>query len=99
MTTTPKDEKVLRLLGLGALACLGCCAGPLLAFLSALSIGGLASTILIGGAGLVVAAAAAVAHLVVRRRRTLACDVTYPRPTPLTEPTRRPTEAEEVQVP
>ena len=94
-----KTKGGLKLLGLGALACIGCCAGPLLAVLGGLSLAGLASTALIGGVGLVIAAAAAAGHLIVRRRRTLACDVTHPAPVPVDVPTRMPTPAEEVSVP
>jgi hypothetical protein len=96
--TNPKAKSGLKLLGLGALACVGCCAGPVLALLSGLSIAGLASTTLIGGAGLVVAAVASTGYLIVLRRRTLACDVTCPVPVPVADPTRKPTAAEEVAV-
>ena len=65
-TTRPRAGR--QVLGLGALACAGCCAGPLLAFLGGLGITGLASTTIIGVAGLVVAAVALTAYIVVRRR-------------------------------
>ncbi len=101
MSATPTSKGGLRLLGLGALACIGCCAGPVLAFLGGVSIAGLASTTLIGGAGLLIAAVAAVAYLVVRRRRTSACSLTLPVVTPVAAPTRRDptTGSEEVTVP
>ena len=69
MTSTKTATNGLSILGLGAAACVACCAGPILAFLGGLSIAGLASTWLIGGTGLVIATAAAVGFLLVRRRR------------------------------
>jgi hypothetical protein len=73
MTTTKKDG--LSILGIGAAACVACCAGPILAFLGGLGIAGLASTLLIGTAGLLIAAAAGIALVVVRRRRRAGCAV------------------------
>lgn len=55
-------------LGLGAAACVACCAGPILAFFGGLGIAGLASTLLIGTLGLLISAAAIAAVVVVRRR-------------------------------
>lgn len=76
MTAKRTAKDGLGLLGFGAAACLACCAGPILAFLGGLSVAGVASTWLIGSAGLVVAAVAAAALVVVRRRRRRsACDV------------------------
>ena len=77
-----------RLLGVGAAACVACCAGPLLAFLGGLGVAGLASTLVVGAVGLAVAAVAAVAFLFVRRRRT-GCAVPDPI-VPVAAPTRRP---------
>jgi mercuric ion transport protein len=57
------------LLGVGAVACVACCAGPILAVLGGLSVAGLASTVFIGGAGLVIAFAALAAYVLVRRRQ------------------------------
>ena len=62
------------LLGIGAAACVACCAGPVLAFLGGLSVAGALSSAIVGWFGLLVAAVAAVAYLVVRRRRP-ACAV------------------------
>jgi hypothetical protein len=59
-------------LGLGVTACVACCIGSNVAFLGGLSIAGLASSWLIGPAGLVVAVVAAGAFVVVRRRRSQA---------------------------
>jgi mercuric ion transport protein len=79
----------LSVLGMGAAACVACCAGPLLAILGGLSLAGLASTLLIGTAGLVIAAVALAALLVARRRRN-DCPVSDDSPTPVAAPTRRP---------
>lgn len=50
-----KDSKDgFSILGLGAAACVACCAGPILAFLGGLGIVGLASTVLIGASGLLI---------------------------------------------
>ncbi len=99
MSTRPGGGRTI--IGLGALACVGCCAGPILAFLGGLGIAGLASTTFIGGAGLVATAAVATAYLIVRRRRTAACAATNPDVVPVAAPTRRaPTVApEEVPIP
>ena len=77
------------LLGIGAVACLACCAGPILALLGGISLAGLLSTAVIGTVGLVVAGAAAVAFLLVRRRRQAACAADAAEPVPLPTPTRR----------
>jgi hypothetical protein len=71
VSKTSKDG--FSILGLGAAACIACCAGPILAFLGGLSLAGAAATWFIGGAGLVVAGIAAVAYLYVRTRRSRAC--------------------------
>ncbi len=60
----------LSIVGLGAAACVACCAGPLLAFLGGLTIAGTVSTVFVGAAGLLVAAAGATAFIVVRSRST-----------------------------
>ena len=49
-----QEQGRLQHLGLGAAACVACCAGPILAFLGGLGIAGLASTLLIGAAGLLI---------------------------------------------
>lgn len=65
----------VSVLGLGAAACAACCAGPILAWLGGASLLGLASTWVIGGAGVVIAAFAGLAYLGVRRRSTTSsCD-------------------------
>lgn len=75
-------------LGLGAAACVACCAGPILVFLGGIGVLGVASTWLIGGVGLLIAAAAAVAVLVGRRRQQSGCSTSALEPTPV-ELTRR----------
>jgi hypothetical protein len=87
--------KTRTMIGIGALACIACCFGPILAALGAVAALGVASTVLIGGAGLVIVAAAiAAAVILVRRRaRSTACenstgDVDVPVSVELT-PTRR----------
>ena len=54
-------------LGVGAAACAACCAGPVIAFLAAASVGTLIGIALFGVAGLAVAVIAGLAFL--RRRR------------------------------
>jgi hypothetical protein len=101
MTATPRTKGGFNLLGLGALACIGCCAAPVLAFLGGLSVAGLASTTLIGGAGFLITGLAAIAYLIVRHRRSLDCAMTHPDAVPVPAPTRRGTaiDTEEVPVP
>jgi len=89
MSKTTKDG--FSILGLGAAACIACCAGPILAFLGGLSLAGAAATWFIGGAGLVVAAVAAVAFVYVRSRRSRSCatDAGPVQPVELTPKTSR----------
>ena len=86
MTKASKDG--VSLIGLGAAACVACCAGPILAFLGGLGIAGLASTLLIGAIGLLITVAALAAIVVVRRRRS-ACQVLAGGPAAVAIPTRR----------
>jgi membrane protein implicated in regulation of membrane protease activity len=60
--------KTRTMISLGALACIPCCIGPILAVLAAIAALGVASTLLIGVAGLVIAAAAIAAAVIVQRR-------------------------------
>lgn len=69
MTGPSGRKEGVGLVGLGAAACVACCAGPILAFLGGLTIAGLASTLFIGAGGLATAAIAGVAWLTIRRRR------------------------------
>ena len=68
------------IIGVGAAACVVCCAGPLLAFLGGLSVAGLAATLVVGGIGLAIAVSAAAAFVIVhrRRKRCVAPDRTVP---------------------
>jgi len=75
----------LGLLGLGAAACVACCAGPILAFLGGLTIAGLASTLLFGAAGLAVAVIAGASWWAIRRRR-LACSPPADQPVAVAAP-------------
>lgn len=84
--TRAKDG--FSVLGLGAAACVACCAGPILAFLGGIGVLGVASTWLTGGVGLVIAVAAVVALVVVRRRQQSSCSTSPVEPTPV-ELTRR----------
>jgi hypothetical protein len=81
-------------LGIAAAACVVCCAGPILALLGGLSLAALASTLVIGSAGVVIAVVAGLAFVVVRRRRTACGDnsgdsVPVPVPVPVAAPARR----------
>jgi hypothetical protein len=60
--------KPRTLIGFGVLACVPCCIGPIVAALGALAALGVASTVLIGGAGFAITAAAIAASVVVRYR-------------------------------
>ena len=60
-----------RILGLGALACIACCVGPLLGILSAISIAATAGTLILGLAGLAIALLAI--PVLWRRRRASTC--------------------------
>lgn len=89
--TSPK-KKSLGWLGIGAAACVGCCAGPILAFLGGVGLIGAASTTVIGSAGLLIAAAAWMVLLVVRRRRRASsCAVSPVEPVPVATPTPKAT--------
>lgn len=88
MTRKPKSRDGLGVLGVGVVACVACCAGPLLAFFGGLSLVGLASTLFVAAGGLLVAAVAAVAFIVARRRRPVACEPS-PDVVPVSAPTRK----------
>lgn len=75
------------ILGLGAAACVACCAGPTLAFLGGVSLAGAAAWF-IGGAGLLIAAVAGLAYLYLRSRRSR-CGATDTRPGQPVELTRK----------
>lgn len=87
MTSPHTRRHRFGILGIGAAACVACCIGPLVALLGGLSLAGLASTLLIGAAGLVIAAVAAVGFVVVRRRRPPG--IVDDGPAPVAPPARR----------
>jgi DNA-binding transcriptional MerR regulator len=88
VTESAGRREGLGLFSLGAVACVACCAGPIVAFLGGLTIAGLAGTLVIGVAGLAVAAIAAVSWLTVRRRRQ-ACSTSSDQPVAVAAPTTR----------
>lgn len=59
-----------ELLGLGAVACVACCAGPLLAATGVIAALGLVGTMLYGAGALAISSAVLAAVLAVRRHRT-----------------------------
>lgn len=61
------NKETAAAVGIGAVACAACCAGPILAALSAIGIGSVAGTVLFGAGAIVVGAILAIA-LVARRR-------------------------------
>ena len=61
--------------GVGAVACAACCAGPIIGFFAALGLGAAAGFALFGGAALVAAAAVALFVVHRRRRRAESCIV------------------------
>jgi hypothetical protein len=75
------------ILGLGAAACVACCAGPILAFLGGLAALSLGAAVLVGSVGLFVVGAATAAFVVWRRTRRSSC--VAPGPVPVVAPTRR----------
>jgi glycerol-3-phosphate acyltransferase PlsY len=82
------------LLGVGAAACVGCCAPPLLAFLGTVTLAGVAGTVVFGvaiGLLVVVTGSALTIGAVVRRRRR-ADAAAAPAPVQLLIPTRRTSE-------
>jgi hypothetical protein len=58
-----------KILGVGVLACVACCSGPLLALLGAIVALGALSAVMIGAGALLVAAFALTLVLALRRRR------------------------------
>jgi mercuric ion transport protein len=86
---SPRKEG-LGILGVGAAACVACCAGPILVLLGGLGIAGLASTLVIGGVGVLIAVGAGAGFVVIRRRRHQAtCASEGPVTTAVTAPSRR----------
>jgi hypothetical protein len=67
MSTDETTRQNAGLLGVGAAACVACCAGPLIGFLAAASVATLTTVAVFGVAGLAVPVLAVLAYL--RRRR------------------------------
>lgn len=76
-------RKPFSILGVGAAACVACCAGPILGFLAATGLFTAAGTALFGATGLLVLIPAAAWHAR-RRRRASECAVPDDRPIPVT---------------
>lgn len=74
------------IVGVGAAACVACCAGPIIGFLAAIGIGTAAGFALFGTISLVGGALAV--GFVVRRRRAVTCSTT-PTPVAVEMPTVR----------
>lgn len=83
---TSKDG--FGIIGIGAAACVACCAGPILAFFG-FSLAGAASAWLFGVAGLGVAGVASAAYLVLRRGRHGGRATGPIEPVPMANPTRK----------
>jgi hypothetical protein len=82
------------LAGVGVVACVACCAGPILGFLGGLGVVGALSSPLVGVAGILVALGCAVVAAVLKRARARRCPVdegprSAPAPVPV-ELTRHP---------
>jgi hypothetical protein len=90
---TKEHSSAFSVVGIGAAACVACCAGPILAFLGGLSLAGLASTAFIGAGGLAIAAGAITAFVLVRRSNTTSATPTQP--ILVDAPTRRPPSSQE----
>ncbi len=67
-----KKENV-AIIGVGAVACAACCAGPILGFVAAIGLGTAAGFALFGSTALVIGAAAVVILMRRRRRRASSC--------------------------
>jgi hypothetical protein len=79
------------ILGLGAAACVACCAGPILAFLGGVAALGVVGTFIFGAGTLVVAAVVIGSVVMVRwRRRAITCR-TMSAPVAVDAPVRRAT--------
>ena len=63
----------MAIVGVGAIACVACCAGPILGFLAAIGFGTSAGSALFGTAAIVFGAVAIVVVLRRKRRRAATC--------------------------
>jgi hypothetical protein len=70
---TPDSKAGLGVLGVGAVACAACCAGPVLGFLAATGIATVLGAVVFGVVGLVVVLAVAAVLYQRRRRRAQRC--------------------------
>jgi len=89
---TDDNKGPFSVIGVGAAACLACCAPLVLGFIGSLGIAGLASTLFVGVGGLAIAALAVAAFAVVRRRK--ANCATPHEPVPVAAPQRRKPESD-----
>lgn len=78
----------VSLVRLGAVACVACCAAPIVVLLGGLGVASLASAWFIGVGGLVVAAALAAAFFAARQRAQSACASSPVESTPVALTTR-----------
>lgn len=86
-TEAPTNRNGARqILGLGALACIACCIGPILGLLGAIGVATTAGTLALGFAG---SAVALLAVPVLRRRRRSACATTSAQEVAVAAPTPR----------
>lgn len=88
--TTNPAKSAAGVLGVGAVACVACCAGPILGALSAIGVGSAAGYLLAGPAALAVGALTAVLVIVRRRRRANAYAGPAPTTKVLVAPTLKP---------
>ena len=73
MTADPSRRDTFSALGVGAVACIACCAGPLIAILGGITIAGLAATVFVGAFAALAAVVAAGVVIVLRRRPQPTC--------------------------
>ena len=72
--STKKENAAI--VGVGAVACAACCAGPILGFLAAIGLGTAAGFALFGTAAIAVGAIAIIVVVLRRRRRATSCAAT-----------------------
>jgi hypothetical protein len=75
VSNTPRRDGVAAV-GIGAAACVACCAGPIIGVLGAIGLGTAVGVLLFGIAGLAIAAIGLALVLHRRRRTSTACDST-----------------------
>ena len=90
MSAAGERRSGLGILGVGAAACLACCAPLILGVLGGLTAAGLASTLVLGAGGLIIAGVAGGGFVVFHRRsRDSACQTGAPETVLVDAPTRR----------